>query len=324
MDAKQLKEFQALPLESKVSLSKARIREWVSKWGDNHVYVSFSGGKDSTVLLHLVRSTYPDVPAVYIQTGMELPSVLDLIRRTKNVIYVKPKYTFRQIIEKYGYPVISKETAYNIQYGRRARENGNMELFDRYVNGIRKKADGTIYTYGKMSALGRELLETDIPISNQCCNIMKKHPAKQFEKDNDMKPFIGLLAEESQLRKTEYLKTGCNAFEAKRPRSIPLGFWTEQDILQYIKDNNLEIAADYGEIIETPKGLACSGIARTGCCFCLFGVHREKEPNKIQYLHEHYPKVWDYCMKPFEEGGLGLEKVCKAAKIPTKIEKEEK
>ena len=60
----ELQQMQSLPLSAKVVMTQQRIREWYEHW-DGMVYVSFSGGKDSTVLLHLVRDMYPDVPAVF-------------------------------------------------------------------------------------------------------------------------------------------------------------------------------------------------------------------------------------------------------------------
>ena len=59
----ELKQWQALPLNVKVEMTKARIRAWVKEYGEDGVYVSFSGGKDSTVLLHIVREEFADVPA---------------------------------------------------------------------------------------------------------------------------------------------------------------------------------------------------------------------------------------------------------------------
>ena len=106
-----LKQLQALPLHLKVSLTKSRIRQWVGEFGTDGVYVSFSGGKDSTVLLHLVRELYPEVPAVFCDTGLEYPEIREFVKTFDNVVWLKPKMTFRKVIEKYGYPFISKEVS---------------------------------------------------------------------------------------------------------------------------------------------------------------------------------------------------------------------
>jgi len=202
--------------------------------------VSFSGGKDSTVLLQLVREVNPNISAVYIDTGLEYPEVKKFIRTWDNVEIVRPKMSFKEVIQKYGYPVISKESARNIQYARRALKLGDQEKYERYALGKRKRKNGEVYYFNKLSKLSMKLLETDIPISAECCTIMKKNPVKKYEKENKKHPFLGMLAEESKLRETEVLKQDCfNVHDGERPRSLPIAFWTEQDILRYIKETNL-------------------------------------------------------------------------------------
>ena len=107
----ELQSMQAAPLSVKVSLTKSRIREWVKRFGEDGVYVSFSGGKDSTVLLHLVREEYPNVPAVFVDVPTQYPELREFAKTFDNVEIVKPKLTFMQVCEKYGFPLISKEVA---------------------------------------------------------------------------------------------------------------------------------------------------------------------------------------------------------------------
>ena len=104
-----LRQLQALPLSIKVQMTQARVRDWVLEFGVDGVYVSFSGGKDSTVLLDIVRGLYPEVSAVFIDTGLEYPEIRDFVRTFDNVTWIKPEMNFRRVIEKYGYPFISKE-----------------------------------------------------------------------------------------------------------------------------------------------------------------------------------------------------------------------
>lgn len=116
-----LRQMQSLPLIVKVRKSQIRIREWYEHF-DGNVYVSFSGGKDSTVLSCLVREMYPDVPLVFSNTGLEYPEIQAFARKM-GAEFVRPKMRFDEVISKYGYPIISKEVADAIYYARRIKNN---------------------------------------------------------------------------------------------------------------------------------------------------------------------------------------------------------
>jgi 3'-phosphoadenosine 5'-phosphosulfate sulfotransferase (PAPS reductase)/FAD synthetase len=89
-----------------------------------------------------------------------------------------------------------------------------------------------------------------------------------------------------------------------------MSFWTEQDVLEYIVKYDLPVASVYGEIRQDENGKwHTTGCNRTGCMFCMYGCHLEKEPNRFQRLKQTHPKVWEYCMKPIEDGGLGMREV---------------
>lgn len=98
-----------MPLDIKIDMTKRRIREWVDEYGIDGVYVSFSGGKDSTVLLDIARQLYPEIKAVFVDTGLEYPEIREFVKTFDNVDWLKPKKTFKQVINEYGYPIISKE-----------------------------------------------------------------------------------------------------------------------------------------------------------------------------------------------------------------------
>lgn len=310
-----LRELQGYPLSVKVQLTKQRIREWVHKYGEDGVYVSFSGGKDSTVLLDIVRQEYPDIPAVYIDTGLEYPQIRDFVKTFKNVTWVKPKKNFRQVIEDCGYPFISKEISGKV-YEARMKEGGYAW---KVLHGSK---EGTPYDIQKYAWL----LEAPFKIGNRCCHVMKKYPAKSYEKQTGRHAITAQMADESRVRRTKWLQHGCNAFDQKRPMSNPMAFWTEQDVLEYIRTRGIEIASVYGEIVEEnettgqmtisdyiqaeqPK-LKTTGCRRTGCIFCGYGCHREKPgEGKFELLKITHPKIYDFIMRPWEEGGLNYKEV---------------
>lgn len=313
-------------------MSQNRIREWYNHW-DGDVYVSFSGGKDSTVLAHLVHDIYPDVPLVFSNTGLEYPEIQSFARRM-GAEFIRPKMQFSEVISKYGYPIISKETSDAINGARRLKKSeklrGGVEVdtteesgTDRtekakgqWVNWRRKSLAGVgEFSKEKKSIYNKEkwlplCQETQFFISNECCGVMKKHPLDKYHKDSKRFPIIGTLTEESRLREQKWLQNGCNAFEAKKKTSQPMSLWLEQDVLQYIKDEGLEIASVYGDIVTvdsdgmeydnlfTPCGtLKCTGCQRTGCIFCGFGAHLEKGETRFQRLAKTHPKQYEYCMR---------------------------
>ena len=119
-DAQRLKELQALPLSRKILITQTRIIEWYQHF-NGCVCVSFSGGKDSTVLLDIVRKIYPHVPAVFSNTGLEYPEIQKFVKGYDNVDIVIPEMRFDEVIKTYGYPLIGKEVAEAIHYARRIR-----------------------------------------------------------------------------------------------------------------------------------------------------------------------------------------------------------
>lgn len=297
-----------LPYDLKIQLTKKRIRDWYEHW-NGEVYISFSGGKDSTVLLDLVRKVLgEDVPAVFADTGLEYPELREFVKTFNNLVILKPDISFRQVIEKYGYPIISKETAMKI----RKLRNGN--LSPKYRNYLMNGDErGKL---GKLADKWKILLDAPFETSEKCCDEMKKKPFKKYHKKTGRYPFIGITQDESFMRQRKYEKTGCNVYDANEPISKPMGFWTQQDVLRYIVENNLPIASIYGDVVLENGEYKTTKEQRTGCLWCGFGCHLEQCPNRFQRMELTHPKLWDYCVKDWEDGGLGLNKVLDYIGVP--------
>lgn len=334
-DIEDLRQRQALPLQAKILMTQRRIRDWVEYWhGD--VYVSFSGGKDSTVLKHIVDGMYDHIPSVFVNTGLEYPEIQTFVREIKagrypcfnpDVEIIRPEMRFDEVVQRYGYPVISKQVADTVEGARRNHTSSRM---------LRLKGEYGGRRDGKPSKFDMPqwqfLLDADFPISAKCCDIMKKRPLKRYEKQTGRKPIIGILADESLMRRREWFHKGCNAFDTAHPQSRPLAFWTERDILMYLKAFDVPYCQVYGEIRvknapDTIEGqmnlvdylgdytqddvLETTGCGRTGCMFCMFGCHLEKSPNRFQRMKQTHPRQWQYCMDQ-----LGLREVLEYIGVP--------
>jgi len=254
----ELKKLQSDPLPQKVLLTKARIREWYYKWG-GQVYASFSGGKDSTVLLHLVRQEFPDVQAVFVDTGLEYPEIKQFVKQHENVKILHPKMGFANVIRMYGYPLLSKSISRKISDYKHGKKYAMQ-----FLDGVAVRKDGELSKFN--IAKYKPITEMDFNVSNKCCDIMKKEPLHRMK---DKQPFTAQLANESKMRENQWIAHGCNNFDSDHPISNPMSFWTEQDVLQYIKQNNIEICSVYGDIVPEGGQLPlCDGdckLCTTGC-----------------------------------------------------------
>lgn len=342
-----LKQMQSLPLESKIIMTKQRVKEWYEGWtrfeifntATKHtrfetffvqnnwdeppmketeyvvsafpgwVYVSFSGGKDSLVLKHIVDSMYDDVPSLFVNTGLEYPEIQKFAMSHKNVVTVRPEMRFDEVLKVYGYPVISKVVAHNVNIARRNPE-GKVA-----TNIMFNPSRGGMFNHYKWNFL----VDAPFLVSDKCCDVMKKKPSKKFAKETGRMPILGTMAHESKLRYANWIKNGCNSFDGANPSSQPLSFWTEQDIWEYILKYNVPYCSVYGEVKQNDTGkYYTTGCDRTGCTFCMFGCHLEKEPNRFQMLKETHPRQYEYCIGGGEmvddqwqpsKDGLGLGKV---------------
>ncbi len=323
------RKLMALDVQDKEILTYEKLDEWYTAWG-GQCYVSFSGGKDSTVLAYLAarylssfRTPPWELNLVFVNTGLEYPEIqkfvneyADWLRRefprvTVNLHRLRPKMNIRQVVTKYGYSVIGKDVAHRIETARRSPESRSMKLLRGEV--LRADGEKSMYNCEKWEYL----LSAPFLISERCCGIMKKSPAKSYEHRADVKPTTATMAEESLLRMQQWRETGCNAFEGKRPLSKPMSFWTEQDVLRFIVECNLPYASVYGDIVasdgENDYGatlidckLHCTGCQRTGCMFCAFGAHLEKGVNRFERMKLTHPKHYAFCIGggAFDTDGL--------------------
>ena len=319
-----LYQMQSLPLHAKIRMTERRIEGWINEYGEEGVYISFSGGKDSTVLMDIIRNRMKyDIPAVFVDVPTQFPELKEFAKTWKDVEILKPKMSFMDVCDKYGFPLISKEVSQAVYEAKNLLENAEKFKNKKYkygkpmrllqlegklphkekcvlTNEFSKRYDKSKYQY---------LMNAPFWVSDQCCRVMKKTPLHEFADKTKRKPITAQMADESFLRTSNWIKFGCNGFNMKSPISNPMSFWKEQDVLTYIMENNLSICSVYGEIVEDFEAegilenqitfddfkcdriLKTTGCKRTGCMLCGFGCHMKDDTRFLQ-LKETHPKMY--------------------------------
>jgi 3'-phosphoadenosine 5'-phosphosulfate sulfotransferase (PAPS reductase)/FAD synthetase len=281
-----------MPLDKKIRYTDAVITDWYESH-KGQVYIALSGGKDSTAMIHLVRKQYPEVPAVFCDTGLEFPEIRKFVKTFKNVTWLRPKMNYRNIIDKYGWPVISKENAEKIYEIRHTKSE---KLRNKRMYGVK----GRKLVFGKLPDKWHYLIKAPFEISGKCCYVMKKEPSHRYEKETGRVPFLGTKVGDSRWRKNLYMRTGCNAYDLKWKRSTPLAFWSDGDVWKYLKILKIPTSSIYD-----------MGYESTGCIFCAFGAHLERPPNRFQRLAKTHPHLYHRCMDK-----LGMREVLEYIGVP--------
>lgn len=204
------------------------------------------------------------------------------------------------------------------------REKGVYKL--KQLLGLNARKDGTKSQFNYEKYLW--VAGCPYSISNKCCDVMKKSPAHAYGRRTGRYPILATMAAESRLRTSDWMRNGCNGFDMKSPRSTPMSFWTENDVLLYIWKNHIPIASVYGDVVKENEvdgqldfadlgifdvgmpTMKTTGCKRTGCMFCGFGCHLEKPgEGRFERMKLTHPKQYEWIMKPWDEGGLGYRNV---------------
>ena len=280
---KELIERKNWDLERKIQESWHRMEQWYNwcRMNGKTCYVSFSGGLDSTVMLHLIRTNpflkNENIPVFFANTGLEYPEIVKFVRSVPGVQTIRSSKPFAQIVREYGYPVISKELSQKIYNLKRAKSV-------KWAISITTGWTGKRWSpKSKIPDKWMFLVSSPYLISDKCCEFMKKRPMRCIGC-----PFVGVRAAEGGSRELTYMESGCNAYENKSPRSWPIAFWKDKDVREYIKIHDVPYCCLYD-----------MGHKRTGCWPCAFGIHLEKWPNRFQLMEKQHPKLWDACMDRF-------------------------
>jgi 3'-phosphoadenosine 5'-phosphosulfate sulfotransferase (PAPS reductase)/FAD synthetase len=279
-DIKELRRLQSLNLNQKIDHAIGTVEKFCNEI-ENPV-ISFSGGKDSTVLLHIIRNIMKtDIPAIFVNTGNEYPDIVRFVKEFDNVQIIQPKIRIREIIEKYGFPLISKEYSKMIYALRRGDKHSS-----RYLSGINPSNNSL--TSFILPPKYHFLINEKFSCSHKCCNFLKKQPTAKYDS------ITGDMASESIIRQSAWLMKGCNSF-GKRSKSKPLSIWTDKNVFEYINRFQVRICDIYKD----------QRVMRTGCMFCGFGAHLESI-SRFELVKEKYPAAYKYFLR-LENSGVTYE-----------------
>lgn len=283
-----LRARQTWPINQKIDHTVGAIEAFIN-YCEKHgrkPYVSFSGGLNSTVLLDIARRFVdPDMPGVFCSTGNEWPEIVSFVRHTSNVEIIHPALTPRQVMERYGFPLVSKEQAQAVRQIR-TTESEKLRNYRLHGYGVRRS--------GVLSERWRYLVDEPYMTSEKCCEMLKKRPFRHYNTTTQSLAMVGTMAGESKLRQSQYIRRGgCNSFsdDPRKTHSAPLSIWTSTDCWAYIR----KLSVSYCPIYDVP------GIDRTGCVFCGFGAHIGGG-SRFRVLYTLHPKLYKMAMNYSNNG----------------------
>lgn len=258
-----------------------KIKATIEKYGEENFYLSFSGGKDSTVLHELLDLAIPGntIPRVYANTGIELNLVRQFVQdkaeQDQRIVIIKPSQPIKKVLEENGYPFKSKEHSFYLETYQ--RNKAYTKTVNRYLYPSEKRK-----SFGCPKILRYQFTpDFDLKVSDKCCNELKKKPLKQWQKDNN-KPYsiVGLRQAEGGQRN----RTKCLAFNGNKLKAFhPLAIVGDNFIEWFIEEYNVELSAVY---------YPPYNFKRTGCKGCPFAPDLQKE---LDTLQEFFPNERKQC-----------------------------
>lgn len=258
-----------------------KIRQIVNKYGEENFYISFSGGKDSTVLSALVDMALPNnkIPRVYANTGIELNMirdfVFDMAKKDSRVAIITPYTPIKQMLEKEGYPFKSKIHSHCVQL---YQNDPSKKMWQGYT--------GQRPEYWHTQTCPKILMyqfteDNKLKISDMCCVRLKEEPLMNWAKNNKRDiAIIGIMKEEGGRR----TQSNCLQFYGKKLKKFhPLAPVTKAWEEWLISEYNIEIC----DIYKPPYNFD-----RTGCKGCPFALHLQ---NELDTLEKYFPNERKQC-----------------------------
>ena len=300
----------ALPYQQKVTLAKRRIEQWADVCYENGKNYAVSvGGLDSITLLELCRQTLGEKVDGISVSALEDRSIRE-VHKEMGVIPIKPAKSKIQVLQEYGFPVVSKLAAAKIARLQtpgdespivKAFMTGDMGAWGGFGHNERfKLPDKWVRLFGGLYKWFRPDLCckcAPFKVSDQCCYWLKELPVQLYQEEHQIWPFLGLMQSEGGRRQYSLRMHGCNYVGETTARSCPFNYFTRQDLLRLALELKIHVPTIYGRIVWDRGGiLRTTGAQRTGCSMCGFGLHMETRPHRFDYLWMRSPKEWEFWM----------------------------
>lgn len=268
---------QQQPYEFKKNYAYIRAWEFYEECGkrglDCHVSV---GGLDSITLYLFLRSIGIHVPAVSV-SSLEDKSI-QKVHKGLGIIALKPLKSKVEVLQEFGFPVLSKEIAAKIELlqnpspknatVRHAIITGETGAYGGYRKNTRMKMSQKwleLFGGGENEREGVNYLCAPFKVSSKCCYYLKEKPCDEWAKTHNSAPYLGLMASEGGRRQKSLMINGCNYFGKTAIRSAPFAIFSRQDLLQLALELAVPVPDIYGEIIRDPDGtLRTTKAQRTG------------------------------------------------------------
>lgn len=263
------------------------IRDTIKKHGEENFYLSFSGGKDSTVVHHLLDMAIPDnkIPRVFANTGIEYNDIImfvkELAKKDDRVVMIRPQNNIKKILEENGYPFKSKMHSQVVCYYQNKSEN-------KMIHGYLGERSEYWHSETCPQILRYQFTEENkLKISDKCCIKLKEEPLKKYAKENNKKiAIIGIMREEGGRRRN----VDCLLYKhGKLIGFHPLSKVTKEWEDWFIEEKKIEICKLYNEPYN---------FTRTGCKGCPFNINIQKELDKMEELLPSERKQCEYIWKP--------------------------
>lgn len=283
----EMVELQSLSLEDKVEWAHNAIEEALVRL--KCPSVAFSAGKDSTVLLHMIRKHQPRIITIWGNTTIEFPECVQFARWLArewelNFYEAKPVVTFWWVVENYGWPLMGK----TFGVGGVAHKQSRELFFD------------DLAARGELN--GDYAIQAEVPISSACCTFLKERPSQKLQKKLGVDGvFLGIMASESRQRMFNFLRYGEWYYSKSQSmwKCHPMAIWTDQDVWDYIHKFDLPYAALYDMGYHDDQGNWIHH-KRNGCMFC--GMDLRFPNNHLAIMRHTHPKAWNVLMRKM---GLG-------------------